>query len=109
MRRSERSRSDQPPSPAVASPTKVAIQARAKPERKRAAVAAGPPRRPARDVARIEKQIEQLEEELGAISARLSQPDAYEDRAALSEDGLRHQSLQEELSYLYREWEMRAG
>jgi hypothetical protein len=46
---------------------------------------------------------------LGAISARLSQPDAYEDRSALSQDGLRHQALQEELAYLYREWEARAG
>jgi ATP-binding cassette subfamily F protein 3 len=73
------------------------------------AVAAGPPRRSAREAARLEKQIESLELELGAISARLSQPDAYEDRSALSEDGLRHQALQEELAYLYREWEERAG
>jgi ATP-binding cassette subfamily F protein 3 len=82
-----------------------------KPKPKAAAVPAttAPPRRSAREAARIEKQIEGLEEELGAISARLSQPDAYEDRSALAEDGLRHQALQEELAYLYREWEVRAG
>jgi len=92
--------------PAVSKPSlpaaKPAPRAKQKPK-------ADPPRRSAREAARLEKQIEGLEQELGAVSARLSQPDAYEHRSALAEDGLRHQALQEELAYLYREWEVRAG
>jgi ATP-binding cassette subfamily F protein 3 len=65
--------------------------------------------RQAREAARLEQQIQTLEEELGGIEARLSQPEAYADPDALSEDGLRHRSLQEELAHLYREWEIRAG
>jgi ATP-binding cassette, subfamily F, member 3 len=91
--------------PAAKPPVKV----KAKPKAAAAPATPAPPRRSVREAARIEKQIEGLEEELGAISARLSQPDAYEDRSALAEDGLRHQALQEELAYLYREWEVRAG
>jgi ATP-binding cassette subfamily F protein 3 len=62
-----------------------------------------------REARELERRIERLEEELGAVSARLSQPDAYEDHTAVAEDGRRHQQLQEELAYLYREWEMRVG
>jgi ATP-binding cassette subfamily F protein 3 len=65
--------------------------------------------RQAREAARLEQQIQTLEEELGGIEARLSQPEAYADPDALSEDGLRHRSLQEEPAHLYREWEIRAG
>ena len=50
-----------------------------------------------------------LEEELGAVSVRLSQPDAYQDHTAVAEDGHRHQQLQVELAHLYREWERRVG
>ena len=42
---------------------------------------------------------------LGAIEARLSQPDGYADDAALVADGREHQRLQEELAHLYRDWE----
>ena len=103
---------DHEPAVTKAAPA-VKPAAKEKPKPKASAVAAAatrtPPRRSVREAARIEKQIEGLEEELGAVSARLSQPDAYEDRSALAEDGLRHQALQEELAYLYREWEVRAG
>jgi ATP-binding cassette subfamily F protein 3 len=104
----EYARDHEPVAPTAA--TRPAAKPAPKPKQpKPVAVAAGPPRRSAREAARLEKQIEGLELELGAISARLSQPDAYEDRSALADDGLRHQALQEELAYLYREWEARAG
>jgi len=68
-----------------------------------------PNQRSAREARALEQQIERLEEELGALSARLSQPEAYQDHTAVAEDGRRHQEVQEELAYLYREWEMRVG
>jgi len=89
-------------------PPKPAKTKAAKPKADvRAAAAAGA--RSAREARRLEQQIEQLEEELGALSARLSQPDAYEDHTAVAEDGRRHQEVQQELAYLYREWELRVG
>ncbi len=94
-----------PPSPA-------STAAKQKPRRQAAPPTPAPPgqpRRSVREAARLEKQIEALESELGSISARLSQPDAYQDHSALATDGLRHQELQQELAYLYREWEVRAG
>ncbi|MGZ4430205.1 MAG: ABC-F family ATP-binding cassette domain-containing protein [Gaiellales bacterium] len=68
-----------------------------------------PSQRVAREVRRLEGEIETLEGELGAITARLSQPAAYHDPAALAGDGRRHQQVQEELAYLYREWERYAS
>jgi len=73
------------------------------------AKATGPSQRLTREARAIEQQIERLEEELGALSARLSQPEAYEDHTAVAQDGKRHQEVQEELAYLYREWELRVG
>ncbi len=58
---------------------------------------------------RLEAEIAAAEERLGAIEARLSQPDAYADDAALVSDSREHQVLQEELAYLYREWERHAA
>ena len=58
---------------------------------------------------RLEREIAAAEERLGAIEARLSQPDAYADDAALVDDGREHQRLQEEIAYLYREWERHAA
>jgi ATP-binding cassette subfamily F protein 3 len=89
--------------PAVDRPKAKAPPPKPKPAQTR------PSQRSAREAARIEQQIQTLEEELGGIEARLSQPEAYADPDALSEDGLRHRSLQEELAHLYREWELRAG
>ena len=68
-----------------------------------------PSQRSAREARALEQRIERLEEELGALSARLSEPEAYDDHTAVAEDGRRHQEVQEELSYLYREWELRVG
>ena len=75
------------------------------------AAAAKPARsgRSVREARELESQIERLEEELGAVSARLSQPDAYQDHTAVAVDGHRHQQLQVELAHLYREWERRVG
>jgi len=80
-----------------------------KPKPKPKAPPARPSQRQAREATRLEGQIQALEEELGGIEARLSQPEAYADPDALSEDGLRHRSLQEELAHLYRQWELHAG
>ena len=80
-----------------------------KPKPKPKAPSARPSQRQAREATRLEGQIQALEEELGGIEARLSQPEAYADPDALSEDGLRHRSLQEELAHLYRQWELHAG
>jgi ATP-binding cassette, subfamily F, member 3 len=89
--------------PAVAAPA-------TKPEKKpRRAQPAAAGVRSTREARQLEQRIERLEQELGALSARLSQPDAYEHRSAVAEDGLRHQQVQEELAYLYREWELRVG
>jgi ATP-binding cassette subfamily F protein 3 len=68
-----------------------------------------PSQRAAREAAKLERAIAKLEEELGALETRLSQPDEYEDESAVTEDGTRHQELQEELAYLYREWERHAA
>jgi len=98
------------PRPAkTAQPKSAAAPAK---ERK-AAPANRPARRPsqraAREARRLESEIAAAEERLGAIEARLSQPDGYADDAALVEDGREHQRLQEEIAYLYREWERHAA
>jgi ATP-binding cassette, subfamily F, member 3 len=81
----------------------------AKPERtQRPPAPAKKSQRALREAARLEQRIGELEQELGGLAARLSQPDAYEDHTALAEDGRRHQAVQEELAYLYREWERHA-
>ena len=68
-----------------------------------------PSQRASKQAAKLERAIAALEEELGALETRLSQPDAYGDDASVAEDGTRHQELQEELAYLYREWERHAA
>jgi ATP-binding cassette subfamily F protein 3 len=68
-----------------------------------------PSQRAAREAAKLERAIAALEEELGGIEARLSEPEAYDQDAALVTDSRRHQELQEELAYLYREWERHAA
>ena len=68
-----------------------------------------PSQRAAREAAKLERAIAALEEELGGIEARLSEPEAYDEDAALVTDSRRHQELQEELAYLYREWERHAA
>ena len=95
--------------PAVSAP---AAKTEKKPRPARPAAAAKPAAagvRSTREARQLEQRIERLEQELGALSARLSQPDAYEHHTAVAEDGLRHQQVQEELAYLYREWELRVG
>ena len=92
------------PAPAAAKP---------KPAKERKAAAAAPTRRrtsqrAAREVRRLETEITAAEGRMGAIEARLSQPDTYADDAALVADSKEHQRLQEELAYLYREWERHA-
>ena len=91
------------PAPAEQRPTAQAARPRRPPQPKR------PSQRAAREVSRLEREIAGLEEELGSLEARLSQPDAYEDDGALVEDGRRHQAIQEELAYKYRDWERHAA
>jgi ATP-binding cassette subfamily F protein 3 len=86
------SRPSRPPKPAAETP----------PAKRR------PSQRARREVARLEGEIASAEERLGALEARLSAPDAYTDDAAIVDDGREHQRLQEELAYLYREWERHA-
>ncbi len=97
-----------PPTPA-ARPAQVRER---KPPRAEAPAAQAAKRRPSqrarREVARLETQIASAEERLGALEARLSAPDGYADDTALVADGREHQRLQEELAYLYREWERHA-
>ena len=94
----------QPPPAEPAKPAKADQAAKPKqaPERR-------PSQRAAKQAAKLERAIATLEEELGALETRLSQPEAYEDDAAVAEDGTRHQELQKELAYLYREWERNAA
>jgi len=99
-----------PPARPVAAP---AAPKRAKPSEPRKPAAAAATRRrasqrAAREAARLEREIAAAEARLGAIEARLSQPDAYADDAALVSDSRDHQLVQEELAYLYREWERHA-
>jgi len=98
------------PRPAKAARPKSAA---APAKERKAAPANRPARRPsqraAREARRLESEIAAAEERLGAIEARLSQPDGYADDAALVEDGREHQRLQEEIAYLYREWERHAA
>jgi ATP-binding cassette subfamily F protein 3 len=89
-----------PPAPAPARP---------KPAKPKPAPERRPAQRAAREAARLERAIAELEEELVALETRLSQPEAYGDDTAVVEDGTRHQELQEELAYLYREWERHAA
>jgi ATP-binding cassette, subfamily F, member 3 len=106
----------------AAEPAPAPAPQRARPKRRPAAArTADPPRaaepapakrrpsqRARREAARLEGQIASAEERLGALEARLSQPDAYTDEGEIVVDGREHQRLQEELAYLYREWERHA-
>ncbi len=94
-------------------PAAAPAAAKPKPAKERKAAAAAPTRRrtsqrAAREVRRLETEITAAEGRMGAIEARLSQPDAYADDSALVADSKEHQRLQEELAYLYREWERHA-
>jgi ATP-binding cassette, subfamily F, member 3 len=92
-----------PARPAKPAPAATPTRARAAGGRRR------PSQRIAREIARLEGEIAAAEERMGAIEARLSQPDVYEEDGALAADGREHQRLQEELAYLYREWERHAA
>jgi ATP-binding cassette subfamily F protein 3 len=94
--------SPQPAEPANAAKTAKPAKPKEAPERRSS-------QRAAKQAAKLERAIATLEEELGALETRLSQPDAYEDDALVAEDGTRHQEVQEELAYLYREWERHAA
>ncbi len=102
----------QPQRPAAAAPPKPPKPAKPSRPRPPAAETPAAKRRPSqrarREVARLEGEIASAEERLGALEARLSAPDAYTDDAAIVDDGREHQRLQEELAYLYREWERHA-
>ncbi len=83
-------------------PTKPKPQPKAKREK---AEPRKPSQRAKRETSRLEREIGAMEEEMGAIETRLSDPDSYTDPIALEADGRRHQELQHELAYKYREWE----
>ena len=97
-----------PPPPSSARP---GAKPKPKPARQKAARASAsrPAQRAGREAARLEREISALEEELGAIQTRLSAPDEYLDDEALAADGNRHQAVQAELAYKYRDWERHAA
>jgi len=70
----------------------------------------GEPRapKPASDVRRLEGRITELETRIAALEGDLADPRVVGDRALLVERGEEHRSLQEELSWLMREWEQAA-
>ncbi len=94
-----------PPPPAAAG-TREPKPAKPKPARRDPS---RPSQRAGRVAARLEREIAALEEELGALQTRLSAPGEYTDDGALADDGLRHQAVQEELAYKYRDWERYAA
>jgi ATP-binding cassette, subfamily F, member 3 len=100
------------PAPATKAAARPRPAAAAKPKPARRPDPAPAKRRPSqrarREVARLENEIASAEERLGALEARLSTPDAYADDADIATDGREHKRLQEELAYLYREWERHA-
>ncbi len=99
----------------AAAPVKkpAAPKAKSKPKTQEAAAKSPSGKRPSqrakREASRLEREIAAMEEELGAIETRLAQPDAYEDSTSLAVDGRRHQELQQEIAYKYREWEQFAS
>jgi ATP-binding cassette, subfamily F, member 3 len=96
---------DQAPPPTAAPP--AAPKPKPKPARKPEPAPAKrrPSQRARREAARLEGEIASAEERLGALETRLSQPGAYADDADIVKDGREHKRLQEELAYLYAEWE----
>ncbi len=94
--------------PSAAAPAKPAPRPAAAPKQKakpQPAQTGRPSQRARREASKLEREIAALEEEMGALETRLSAPDAYQDSTALAVDGRRHQELQQELAYKYREWE----
>jgi ATP-binding cassette, subfamily F, member 3 len=65
--------------------------------------------RPARgEVRRLEREITRVEGTIAEVEAALADPDVLADREALARRGEEHRGLQEELSWLMREWERAA-
>ena len=63
------------------------------------------PRRPLREVERIETKIAVLEEELRDLELRLGDPEVLADRDAVAAAGERHRGVEQEIAWLLREWE----
>jgi ATP-binding cassette subfamily F protein 3 len=66
-----------------------------------------PPRRD-REIERLETRIGELEQEIRRIESSLADPEIAGDREALAAAGTRHREVEEELSWLMREWESAA-
>ena len=64
--------------------------------------------KPATEVRRLEVRITELETRIVAVEGDLSDPQVVGDRELLAARGEEHRSLQEELSWLMREWERAA-
>jgi ATP-binding cassette, subfamily F, member 3 len=84
-----------PPPPKKAAPPK-AVPAATKPKN-------------GREVARVEKKIASVEADIASVEATMADPAIATDHAALAEHAKRHQDLQEELTWLMREWEERVA
>jgi hypothetical protein len=64
--------------------------------------------KPATDVRRLEGRISELESRIAAVEHDLTDPGVVGDRTLLAARGEEHRSLQEELSWVMREWEQAA-
>jgi ATP-binding cassette subfamily F protein 3 len=91
-----------PPKPAAAKPKPAA--AKPKPEPK-TAPAARPPQRVQRKLADLEARIASREEEIGRLESELADPAVIADYELLATVAEKHRAAQEELAWLYREWE----
>jgi ATP-binding cassette, subfamily F, member 3 len=91
---------EEPPAPAAAAPA---------PRRARRPVSREPRApKPASDVRRLEGRITEVETRIASVEEDLADPRVVGDRELLAARGEEHRSLQEELSWLMREWEQAA-
>ncbi len=91
---------EEPPAEAAPAPA---------PRRKRRPVSREPRApEPVADVRRLEGRIAELETRIAAVEGDLVDPEVVGDRTLLAARGEEHRSLQEELSWLMREWEQAA-
>jgi ATP-binding cassette subfamily F protein 3 len=93
---------------AEAAPAPQPATAPRRPRRRRRMSGAAPPRSPNGEVRRLEGEIARVEAGIAEVEAALADPAVLADREAVAARGEAHRALQEELSWLMREWERAA-
>jgi ATP-binding cassette subfamily F protein 3 len=91
-----------PPKPAAAKPKPAP---KPEPKAARPAPAARPPQRVQRKLADLEAKIADREQEIGRLESELADPAVIADYELLATVAEKHRATQEELAWLYREWE----